>query len=591
MRMLDKRLSVSLVLIVLLLVSVACGSAATPEPTAEPAPTEAPATEAPAQEDTPAADTSEAATATPVEEEEAEATPTEETMSDEGAREPQYGGQASTFASSDPGTLDPAALAGYDQMVIAPNLLEGLFRLSPDGRTIEPGIAEDYSVSDDGTVWTFNLRQNATFHNGDPVTAGDFKYSFERVLDPDVASPKAWMLEDVAGAEEFMAGNADEVSGIEVVDDYTLQITLAKPLGFFRSILASPALAVVSPAAVEEYGEDFGQNVVSAGPFTLGEWNLNQDITLEAFEDYWNGRPYLDSVQYRVIADENTRVVEFDAGNLDVTWVPPAHWERFSTSDVFKDELGWAETFHTEFIAINMDHEPFGTTPELRQAICHAVSREAAIASLQGRASSAQGILPPGLLGFDPDATLCDYNPEKARQLLADAGYADGVPGEFELLMPPWGNLTKLMEIYQANLKEVGINITLKPTEFGPYTEALDTGQYDLAWMYKVADYADPDSFYYPLLNSVNIGGGGNVARYANDTVDSLTIDGRQSIDDEARLAAYNQIDEQFAADLPYVPLTHNIYVDVHQPWIENYVPSPMDTHMYHRVWISDDTE
>lgn len=503
----------------------------------------------------------------------------------------QFGGEASTFASSDPGTLDPAAIASYDQGLIAPNLLEGLFRLSPDGRTIENGLAESFEVSADGTVWTFNLRPNAVFHNGDPVTADAVKFSFERVLNPDLASPRAWMLESVAGAEAFQAGEADAVSGIEVVDDSTVQITLSRPLAFFRAILANPSLAIVSPRAVEELGEDFGQNVVSAGPFMLAEWNLNQDIKLVAFEDYWAGRPYLDSLVYRVISDENTRILEFDAGTLDVTWVPPAYWDRFSTDPVFKDELGWAETFHTDFIAINLEQEPFGTNLALRQAICHAVDREAAITSLQGRASNAQGILPPGLLGYDENASLCDYDPEQARELLAEAGFADGVPGEFKLLMPPWGNLVKLMEIYQANLKEVGINITLNPTEFGPYLEALDSGQYDLAWIYKVADYADPDSFYNTLLHSSNIGGGGNVARYKNDQVDQAIETGRRSIAEADRLAAYEQVDQLYSSDLPYIPLTHNIYVDVHQPWIENYVPSPMDTHMYHRVWISQDTK
>ncbi len=514
----------------------------------------------------------------------------ESAESGEGATgEAASGGQLVTFASSDPGTLDPAAFGSYDQTLIAPNIVEGLFRLSPDGQSIEPGIAESYEVSDDGTVWTFTLRPDAVFHNGDPIAAQDFKYSFERVLNPDIASPKAWMLEGVVGAVEYLAGDASEVSGIVVVDEQTLEITLAEPLGFFNAMLANPALAVVSQAAVEEFGEDFGQNVVSAGPFMLGNWNINQDIEVVAFDDYWNGRPYLDSVLFRIIGDENTRVLEFDSGNLDVTWVPPAHWGRFTTDEVFKDELGWAETFHTDFLALNQGS--LGSDPLVRQAICHAIDREAAVASLQGRASAAQGILPPGLLGFDPEAELCSYDPERARELLAEAGYPDGIDESFDLVMPPWNNLVVLMEIYQANLAEVGIQINLRPLEFGPYTEALDNGSYDLAWMYRVADYADPDSFYYPLLNSENIGGGGNVARYSNPDVDLLLVEGRQSIEEADRLASYAEVDAAFAEDLPYIPLTHNIYVDVHQPWVEGYVPSPMDTHMYQNVWVSDEQE
>ena len=324
------------------------------------------------------------------------------------------------FVSSDPKSFDPAAIAGWDQGVIAPNLLEGLFRLSPDGRVIEPAVAESFEVSDDGKTWTFNLRPGAKFHNGREITADDFKYSFERVLNPETRSPKAWMLSIVVGAQEFQDGTADEVSGIRVIDAQTLEIELAEPLAPFKSMLASINLAVVPQEEVEKWGEDFGQNVVSAGPFSLGEWNLNQDVTLNAFEDYWNGRPYLDAVMFRFIGDENTRIIELDAGRLDMAWVPPAHWERFSTDPVFKEKLGWAETFHTDFIAVNLEKEPFGTSPKLRQAVRYALDLDAIIASLQGRATVAQGLLPPGLLGFDEDAILSyPTNLDSAKALMA----------------------------------------------------------------------------------------------------------------------------------------------------------------------------
>ena len=502
---------------------------------------------------------------------------------------PQMGGVVTSFVSSDPKNFDPAAIAGWDQGVIAPNLLEGLFRLSPDGREIEPAIAESFEVSDDGKTWTFNLRTGAKFHNGREITADDFKYSFERVLNPETRSPKAWMLSIVVGAQEFQDGAAGEVSGIRVIDARTLEIELAEPLAPFKSMLASINLAVVPQEEVEKWGEDFGQNVVSAGPFSLGEWNLNQDVTLNAFKDYWNGRPYLDAVMFRFIGDENTRIIELDAGRLDMAWVPPAHWERFSTDPVFKEKLGWAETFHTDFIAVNLEKEPFGTNPKLRQAVRYALDLDAILASLQGRATVAQGVLPPGLLGFDEDAML-NYptNLDSARALLAEAGFADGVPGTYEVILPPWGNLIKLLEIYQANLKEIGINIEIRPTEFGPYMEALETGNYDLAWMYRVTDYADPDGFYFPLMHSDNLGAGGNYARYANAEVDANIATARATIDDAERARLYQAVDMQFAEDLPYIPLTHNIYVDVSLPRVQNYVPSPMDTHMFHRVWVEE---
>lgn len=498
----------------------------------------------------------------------------------------KVGGQLVVFESSDPQSLDPAVLASYDQTLTAPNFVEGLFRLSPDGTSIAPGIAESLDVSSDGLTWTFHLRK-AKFHNGDSVTAADFKYSFERVVNPATKSPKAWMLEKVAGATDFRDGKATEISGIQVVDDHTLMIILTEPLAPFKSMLASPNLAVVPQAEVEKWGADFGQHVVSAGPFMLGEWNLNQDLTGVAFQDYWNGRPCLDSVKWRAIGDENTRIVEYDAQQLDITWVPPAHWDRYNGSDDTKQLLNWAHTFHTEFWAVNLENEPFGTNPLLRQAMCYAFDRDAIIASLQGRATPGEGLLSPGLLGFNDQAKPCPHDVAKAKELMQEAGFADGVPGTFDLIMPPWGNLIKLNEIYQANLKEIGINVNLKPTEFGPYLDLINKGDYDLAWIYRVPDYADPDGFYFPLVASQNIDGGGNVARYSNAEVDQMVAQGRAALADADRIKYYQAIDAILAQDMPYIPLMHNIYVDIRQPYVMNYVPSPMDMHMYEYVWLN----
>ncbi len=501
--------------------------------------------------------------------------------------EPKTGGVLISSLSSDPKNLDPATIAAWDQTVIAPNVLEGLFRMSPDGSEVENALAEDYSVSDDGLVWTFMIREGAKFHNGRQVTAADIKYTFERVLNPETKSPKAGSLLNVVGAQAFVDGDAEEVTGIKLVDEMTLEITLQEALAPFKAMLASVNLAAVPQEEVEEWGEDFGFNVVAAGPFKLGEWNVNQDLTIDAFEEYWNGRPYLDAVKFRFIGDENTRITEFDAQNLDIAWVPPAHWDRFFNDPVFNEKLGWAHTFHTDFIAVNLEKEPFGSSTDLRKAMRYALDMDAVIISLQGRATIAQGMLPAGLLAYDEDAVL--YYPRDinmAKDLMATAGYADGVPGDFDVIMPNWGNLIVIMEIYQANLAEIGINININPMDFGTYLEAMDSGNYELAWMYRVPDYADPDGFYYPLMFSGNIGGGGNWARYNNPEVDAEIQKARASTDDAERVTLYHEIETHFVEDLPYIPLTHNIYVDVSQTYVMNYVPSPVDASQYQKVWL-----
>jgi ABC-type transport system substrate-binding protein len=546
------------------------------------------ATQAPASTEQPPAATAVPATAVPPTAVPATEVPavTEAPVETTGAC-PKVGGVLVSSLSSDPKNIDPATLSAWDQTVIAPNLLEGLFRLSPDATVIENALASDYSISADGLVWTFTIRSGAKFHNGREVTAGDFKYSFERVLNPATASPKAWMLMNIVGAAEYVAGTATEVSGIKAIDDQTLELTLVEPLAPFKSMLASPSLAVVPQEEVEAWGPDFGFHVVAAGPFKLGTWNVNQDLTIDAFSDYWNGRPCVDAVTFRFIGDENTRIMEFDSQALDIAWVPPAQWDRFYNDPVMNQKLGWAHTLHTDFIAVNLEHEPFGSNVALRKAIRYALDLDAVITSLQGRATIGQSMLAPGMMGFDENAVL--YYPrdlDAAEALMDEAGYGDGVPGTFDVILPNWGNLISIMQIYQANLAEIGINININPLDYALYAEAMDSGNYDLAWMYRVPDYADPDGFYYPLLYSDNIGLGGNWARFSNPDVDAAILAARASSDDAERTGLYQQIEQVLAEDLPYIPLTHNIYVDISQTYVMNYQPSPVDASQYQLVWL-----
>ena len=519
-----------------------------------------------------------------------EETPTEQTpeteQTEEKDDEPKYGGILTTYTSADPKSFDPATLSAWDQTIVAANLLEGLVRLNPEGTGLEPGIAEKWSVSEDGLVWAFNLRENAKFHNGRGVVAQDFKYSFERVANPATASPASWMLNKLNGYDEFVAGTAEEITGIKAVDDHTLELTLSEPFAPLLAILSSNSLAVVPQEAVEEWGDDFGQHVVAAGPFTLGQWNFNQDLTINAFEDYWAGRPYLDGVKFRVINDENTRIVEFDAKTLDIAWITPAHYDRLTTDPTYADCIGKANTLHSSFLVFNMEREPFGSNVALRKAVHCALDTQAVIDMLQNRASVANLLLPEGMLGSEVNTNVPPYDVEKAKALMAEAGYPDGIEESFEVLTPPWNNNIKILEIYQQNLKEIGINIEIKPIEMAAYNEALGSGEFSIAWANIVAGYPDPDAMCYPLLHSSNIGSSGNRARYNNPEVDALLDEARASTDEAKRDEFYRQIDAMVAEDMPYAYLTHNIYVDICQPYVRDYCPSALDVSMYHRVWL-----
>lgn len=511
---------------------------------------------------------------------------TQTPTSGEANTETKQGGQLVTYVSNDPKGFDPATLNLWDQTIVAANILEGLVRLSPDGTQIEPGIAEQWSVSDDGLVWTFKLRDNAKFHNGRKVVAEDFKYSFERVARPETASPSAWMLNKIKGFDAFVAGSATGLEGVRAVNESTLELELTEAYAPFFSTLASASLAVVPKEAVEEFGEDFAQNVVAAGPFTLGQWNINQDLTVNAFEDYWAGRPYLDSVVWKVINDENTRIVEFDAGTLDIAWIPPAHYDRLTSDSRYQNSINICNTLHTDFISFNMEHTPFGDNKDLRYAFKYALDIQAVIDMLQGRASVANHILLSSMMGGPLGDTSPWYNVDKAKEFMDKAGYADGLPGTYKLITPNWNNNIKICEIYQQNLKAIGINIEIESLEYGAYNEALTSGQYDLAWGYVVAAYPDSDAMVATLVYSGNLGSGGNYARYSNAEADKLLEQARAATDDAERAMLYTQIEALVSEDLPYAYGMHNIYVDICQPYVQDYVASAVDVHTYHRVWI-----
>lgn len=504
----------------------------------------------------------------------------------ETAEEPKYGGTLVAYTSGDPMNFDPATLTSWDQTIVAANILEGLVRINPQGTGIEEGIAKEWHVSDDGLTWTFILRSEAKFHNGRTVTAEDFKYSFERIANPVTASSAAWKLNKLEGFAAFTAGEAEEISGIKVVDEHTLELKLVEPFAPFASMLASASLAVVPKEAVEELGEDFGLKAVSAGPFTIGEWNFNQDLTLNAFEDYWAGRPYLDSLKYRVINDENTRIVEFDAGTLDIAWITPAHYERLTTDPTYANSIGYAYTLHTAFLVFNMEQEPFGSNKALREAVFYAMDTQAVLELLQNRATYADRLLLPGMIGGGEKCTESPRNIELAKQKMVEAGFPDGIEEVFDVITPAWNNNIKILEIYQQNLKEIGINIKIGSMDSSAYNQARNNGQFKIAWGNIVAAYPDSDAMVYPTFYSSSAGAAGNYARYSNPEVDALIEKARASTDEAERDALYRQIDDIVLTDLPYAYLDHNIYVDICQPYVKNYCPSALDVSTYHRVWL-----
>ncbi|MGE5808652.1 MAG: ABC transporter substrate-binding protein, partial [Nitrospirota bacterium] len=229
--------------------------------------------------------------------------------------------------NNNPTTLDPALITDVQGGGIAAKLFNGLVRFS-ENLDIVPDLARSWQLSADQMTYTFRLRPDVLFSNGRRVTARDVKYSFERVLIPQTKAPLTWVLDKIEGANDVIAGKTTDLTGVRVVNDYTLTIRLVKPFGPFLSLLAMTTAYVVPREDVERLGGDFGTRPVGSGPYTLHEWKHGQHVVLAAREDYFEGRPKLNGIYYRIIPEDLTAVMEFETGRLDVLLIPSSEYRR-----------------------------------------------------------------------------------------------------------------------------------------------------------------------------------------------------------------------------------------------------------------------
>ncbi|SKC38676.1 ABC transporter substrate-binding protein [Maledivibacter halophilus] len=484
-------------------------------------------------------------------EETPEKTNEEAAKDNESNGEPKYGGIFHSYLDSNFNTLDPAfATADRDGRMVA-LLYDSLIRYDTEGKII-PSLAKSWETPDDTTL-IFHLVENAKFHNGNPFTAKDVKYSFERVLDPDVASPRTWVFEKVKGAKDFMEGKADIVEGIEVVDDYTVKITLEQPFAPFLSMLGMPAAHIVDKNEIEKYDnqKDYALNPVGTGPFKFVEFVADSKFDLEVNEDYFAGRPYMDGINYRIIKDASTSVAEFEAGNLDELEIPPADIDRFQNNADYAPYIVKKSTLWNYYIGLTSNKKPFDDI-KVRKAFCHAIDREAILNTvLRNKSVLSNGPIPPGLDGYRDDLNPYPYDPEKAKELLAEAGYSKDNPCSFEFLYADSKSNVALIEPIQAMLNQVGFDVKLGSMEWNAYKAEVRAGKAQAFYLSWGADYPDAENYLYPLFHSSMSGGGGNETRYNNPEFDKTIEQAQATSDYDERIKLYQKAEDIVLADAP----------------------------------------
>ncbi|MFQ5532493.1 MAG: ABC transporter substrate-binding protein [Candidatus Methylomirabilales bacterium] len=486
-----------------------------------------------------------------------------------------------TLGPSDPPSLDPVHITDTVSHAVASELFDGLVTFDHT-LTIRPAIAQRWTVSEDGRTYTFHLRPGVRFHNGRTVTAEDFRYSFERLLDPKTRSERTWILEKLEGARGFMTGKSSGVSGIEVLGPHQLQLTLERPFAPFLALLAYPAASVVPREAVERWGRRFSTHPMGTGPFGFVEWHHDDRVILEANKHYFQGAPYLDRIVFRVIPDEMTRFQEFKAGNLEHTDIPTGLFRVIQSEPSVRSMLVSGPSLGINALQFNLEKPPFRRNRKVRQAFNYAVDKKAvANVILEGRVLPARSILPPGVLGYNPDLRGYPYNREKAGRLLVEAGYEGGRGLPPLTLYYNTGLVNrKIAEFVQGALRRIGVTVELRELDWPAYLNLVDGGEaqfFRLGWL---ADYPDPENFLTVLFHSRNIGSKGNLSRYANPKVDALLDRADQTMDVRERARLYQEAEKIIVADAPWIFL-HYYSTDVLiQPWVKGLREqiSPMDS-------------
>lgn len=473
--------------------------------------------------------------------------------------------------TANPTTLDPALIVDVTGGTLSAKLFNGLVRIG-DNLSIEPDIAEKWLVSQEGRVFTFHLRKRVKFSNKREVNAYDFKYSFQRLLKPENKSPNRWVLDKIRGVDEFMSGKAEDVEGIRVLDDYTLQICLKNQFSPFISLLAMSAAYVVPREEVERWGLDFSSHPTGTGPFVLKEWLPNREIILEKRPDYFAAPAKVKGIVYRIIPEDLTAVAEFELGNLDVLNIPASEYSRYRHDEEKRKYISSVPGLNTYYIGLNCSRPPFDN-PHMRKAVSYAVDREKILGMLyEKRGRLAGGPLPDVLRKWDISCPF-HYNPGKARELVSEEGFS-GKTIWFYLTADQ--EVVDIAEVIQFYLRNAGMDVRIRQLEWSAYKEAVSKGEPEMFYLSWWADYPDPENFLFPLFHSSNHGPAGNRTRYTNLNVDAMIEQGQHTMDERQRNIFYKKAEEMIIADVPWVPLWHKTDFTIRQPRVKNYRAYPI---------------
>jgi peptide/nickel transport system substrate-binding protein len=484
-------------------------------------------------------------------------------MADDTDANAKAGGAAVVTYQNDVATLDPAIGYDWQNWSMIKSLFDGLMDYKPGTTELVKDLAQDYSISDDGTVYTFTLRKGVKFQNGRELKASDVKYSFERTVNPKTQSPGAGFFSSIAGYDDMAAGKSEHLSGVEAVDDYTVKVTLKQPNATFLHVMAINFASIVPREAVEKWGADFGKHPVGTGAFSLAEWKLGQQIVFKKNPNYYQaGLPHLDTVTFEIGQDPTVALLRLQKGEVDIAGdgVPPAKFLEFKNNPEYKKLLITGDQLQTGYVTLKTTLPPFDNL-KVRQAVNMAISKDRIVRIINGRAVPANQPLPPAMPGYDKAYKGYPYDVEGAKKLLAEAGHPNGF--DTELYVMNTDPQPRIAQSIQQDLAKVGIRVQIKAlAQANVIAAGSAKDQAPMVWsggMAWIADFPDPSNFYGPILGCDGaVEGGWNWALYCNKALDAAAAkaDSMARPEQQAeRTELWKKVFTDVMADAPWVPV------------------------------------
>ena len=490
----------------------------------------------------------------------------------------------------DPPTLDPHITTDATSARIIVEVFGGLVTIDRELHIV-PDLAERWDVSDDGRVYVFHLRRDAKFHDGKPVTAQDVQWSLERVTNPLTESPVVdQYLGDIVGVKEKVAGDATSISGVRVIDDHTLEITIDDAKSYFLAKMTYPTGFVLDRENVEADPRSWFREPNGTGPFRLQEYVVGETLVLGRNESYHLGPPKLEEVQF--ILSGGTSLLMYENDEIHVAGVGLADLDRLSdpSNDLFPELRTAPASFSVNYIGMNVNEPPLDDV-KVRQALNLAIDKEEIASIVLGDlVEPADGILPPNFPGYDESVQGYQFDPVRAKQLLEESKYGDDLdsippitittPGSFGANVSL--DMEVILQMWERNL---GITAEFQQTEFATFLKDLHKGRFqmfDIGW---IADYPDPENFLDILFHSESTN---NHTHYSNPEVDDLLMRARVETDTGVRYALYNDAEQMILDDAPWVPLWFDGESKLLiKPNVHDYLLPPLIIPRYRYIYIT----